>query len=76
MTNIEAVQKVLENYGCQDIYAIANDAKRLFGYEITPASAGAAARKMEKQGLVGSSKNEKGRTIYWLNKDFQYKWDK
>lgn len=74
MNNIEVVKKVLENYGCQDSVAIANDAKRLFDYVITPQSAGAAARKLVRTGEAGCSKDGNGKTIYWLNKSDEYKW--
>lgn len=74
MNNIEVVKKVLENYGCQDNIRIANDAKRLFNYTITPQSVSAAARKLINNGEAGCSKDGTGKIIYWLNKTEQYIW--
>ena len=69
MDNIEIVEKVLDIHGCQDAAAIARDAKRIFNYDITNQSAGAAARKLV-------SRDGFGRTIYWLTRKGTYKWDK
>ena len=76
MDNIEIVEKVLDVHGCQDAAAIARDAKRIFNYDITNQSAGAAARKLVSIGKAGSSRDGFGRTIYWLTRKGTYKWDK
>lgn len=75
MTSKELVIKVLDNHGCQDVYAIVRDAKRLFKEDITPSSAGAALRSLAKEGEVGSSRDGNGRTIYWLARTNGYHWD-
>lgn len=65
-TKEETVWMVMENHDCQSSKSIAMDAKRLFNYDISAGSAGAVLRKFSKAGLVGSSKNDRGTTVYWI----------
>ena len=68
-TNEGIVLRVMKNYDCQSSKSISMDAKRLFDYEISPASVRGVLRKLVAAGIVANSRNEYGTTIYWLVDD-------
>lgn len=68
-TNEGIVLRVMKNHDCQSSKSISMDAKRLFDYEISPASVSGVLRKLVAAGIVANSRNEYGTTIYWLVDD-------
>ena len=65
-TKEEIVWMVMENHDCQSSKSFSMDAKRLFNYDISASSVSAVLRKFINAGLVGSSKNDRGITVYWI----------
>lgn len=66
MTNIEAVKAVLLNRGCQTAESIVLDAARLYQTNPNPNEVRSICRSLIRQGIVGTSRDDAGRTRYWL----------
>lgn len=69
MTKQEAIVGVLERLSCQTAERIAGMAMQMYQFEVSPAQVSGTMRAMVARGQAGSSKNENGKTVYWLNKE-------
>ena len=67
MTTKDMVIKILEEHPCLTSTEIKNFVYKTFGETISAQSAAGAMRTMVSTGLAGSSKNDKGKMVYWLN---------
>lgn len=67
MTNKEVVYKLLKVYGCSTSKELANLAYRKFNIQLTPTQVAGAIRPLVSSGRIGSSKDDKGSTRYWVN---------
>lgn len=63
----ETIIKVLTHYPVCTTKEIAKFAWQEYGVDITPASVGSQLRSMRSTTKIGSSKNEHGAMVYWLN---------
>lgn len=63
----ETIIKVLTHYPVCTTKEIAKFAWQAYGVDMTPASVSSQLRLMRNTAKIGSSKNEYGATVYWLN---------
>lgn len=63
----ETIVKVLARYPVCTTKEIAKFAWQEYGVDMTPASIGGQLRSMRSTAKIGSSKNEHGAIVYWLN---------
>lgn len=75
LTNKEIVYNLLKTYGCSTSKQLANLANRDFHVQVSPTQMAGAMRPLVKAGRIGSSKDEKGSTRYWINEEAE-KWEK
>lgn len=69
MTNKEAVIEILNHYGCCTAQQVVNLARRDLAVAMTPAQVSGILRPLYSSGKVAKDKNEKGKTVYWPNKE-------
>lgn len=69
MTKQEVIVGVLERLSCQTAERIAGMAMQMYQFKMTSAQVSGTMRAMVARGQAGSSKNEHGKTVYWLNKE-------
>ena len=69
MTKEEVIIKVLTRTSCQTAERIAGMAMQTYQFKMTPSQVSGTMRAMVARGQAGSSKNEYGKTVYWLNKE-------
>lgn len=69
LTNKEIVYNLLKTYGCSTSKQLANLAYRDFHIQVTATQMTGAMRPLIKAGRIGSSKDERGGTRYWLNSE-------
>ena len=69
MTKQEAIVGVVERRSCQTSERIAGMAMQMYQLKVTHAQVSGTMRAMVARGQAGSSKNEHGKTVYWLNKE-------
>lgn len=63
----ETIIKILTRYPVCTTKEIAKFAWQEYGVDMTPASVGGQLRSMYATAKIGSSKNENGATVYWIN---------
>lgn len=68
-TNKEMVVEVLAEYGAMTSRQIAVQVNNKIGVVLTPAQVAGALRPLVAQGKAANSKDAKGKTVYWLNKE-------
>lgn len=69
LTNKEIVYNLLSTYGCSTSKQLANLAHRDFNVQVSATQMAGAMRPLVKAGRIGSSKDDRGSTRYWLNKE-------
>lgn len=69
LTNKEIVYNLLKNYGCSTSKQLANLAIRDFHIQVSATQMAGAMRPLIKAGRIGSSKDDRGATRYWLNSE-------
>lgn len=69
LTNKEIVYNLLKTYGCSTSKQLANLAHRDFNIQVSATQMAGAMRPLIKTGRIGSSKDERGGTRYWLNSE-------
>lgn len=69
LTNREIVYNLLREYGCSTSKQLANLAYRDFNVQVTATQMAGAMRPLVNAGRIGASKDEKGSTRYWLNRE-------
>lgn len=75
LTNKEIVYNLLKTYGASSSKQLANLAHRDFNVQVSPTQMAGAMRPLVKAGRIGSSKDDKGATRYWINEEAE-KWEK
>lgn len=75
LTNKEIVYNLLKTYGCSTSKQLANLANRDFNVQVSPTQMAGAMRPLVKAGRIGSSKDEKSSTRYWINEEAEM-WEK
>lgn len=65
--NEKTVCNALQEHSCQTSKQLSAYLKRAHNVSISATSIGGTLRKLEKVGVTGSSKNEKGQSVYWLS---------
>lgn len=68
MTNKEMVVEVLQNYGAMTSRQIAVQIFNKLGVSVTPAQVAGVLRPMIVAGQAANSKDEHGKTKYWMVK--------
>lgn len=69
MTNEEAIRGVLARRSCQTAERIAGMAMQMYQYKMSPAQVSGVMRSLIGRGLASSSKDENGRTVYWIREE-------
>lgn len=69
LTNKEIVYNLLKTYGCSTSKQLANLANRDFHIQVSATQMAGAMRPLIKTGRIGSSKDDRGGTRYWLNSE-------
>lgn len=67
MEKKEMVIKILKESGTLTAKQISAFAKRKYSFDITPQGASGVLRPLIAQGFAASSKDEHGKTRYWLH---------
>lgn len=69
MTKQEAIVGVLERLSCQTAEQIAGMAMQMYQHKMSPAQVSGVMRSLTGRGLASSSKDENGRTVYWIREE-------
>lgn len=69
MENFEVIREVLRRRSCQTAERIAGTARQMFQFEISPSQVAGCMRSLVARGLASSSKDENGKTVYWIQED-------